>query len=226
MKKLFLYFTIIFISNICYSQNRIGIQGGINYSIFRGYDISSFEPGYFETIGFGFLGGVYYEYQFEENLCLKLELNFERKTQKGNNFISLTDLNLETNYYQYNTNINLNYLVLPILLKYNFSDENSFYINGGPFIGYLLNSYFTNDSEDIEGFSNENFDSTFLYNRTDFGFSLGFGKTFDLNDENSIFLELRGNLGLTNISKVKVIDDGSIRTGSINFTFGYSFGID
>jgi hypothetical protein len=226
--KQFLKITVFLITILGYSQFseiKFGIQAGLNYSDFRGYDAPTSDS-YYESPGFSFLGGVNIESQFHEKLSLKIELNFERKTQKADNFISLTDLNGVISYYNFNSYKNFDYLVLPIMLKYNLSDENSFYINGGPFIGFLLKSYFTNDI-DVEGLNNEVLDTTDLNKTTDFGFALGFGKTINFNDENSIFLELRANVGLTNTSKISLWENnGESKTGSLNFILGYSFSLN
>ena len=46
----------------------------------------------------------------------------------------------KTQAYNFTSKKNNDYLVLPIMVKYNFGNKNSFYANGGPFIGYLLKS--------------------------------------------------------------------------------------
>jgi hypothetical protein len=107
------------------------------------------------------------------------------------------------------------------MIKYSFSKKNSFYLNGGPFVGYLLKSNLTNDLVDIEGLENDPDTTRNLNKTTDFGLSLGFGKTFELN-KSSIFIEIRENLGLTNTSKTKVWGDGEAKTNSLNFIIGYS----
>ena len=82
IKKLFFSITILLITTSNYSQNskiKFGIQAGLNYSDFRGYDIQI--PFYSESPAFSFLGGLNFEYQIKEKLSLKLELNYERKSQ-------------------------------------------------------------------------------------------------------------------------------------------------
>ena len=94
-------------------------------------------------------------------------------------------------------------------------------MNGGPFIGYLLKSNLTNDLE-IDGFNNDSVETTNLNNKTDFGLSLGLGKTIEINKKNAIFIEIRENLGLTNTSKNKVWGNGEAKTNSLNLIIGYS----
>ena len=226
MKKLLLSITFLLISTLNYSQNskiKFGIQAGLNYSNFRGYDIPvQFEPVYSESPAFAFLGGLNFEYQIKEKLSLKLELNYERKSQKADNYIELTDINGFTKGYNYTSKKNYDYLVLPIMLKYNFTNKNSFYVNGGPFVGFLLKSNLTNDLQNIDGLNNDPVETTNLNNKSDFGLSIGLGKTIEINEKNSIFIEIRENLGLTNTSKNKVWGNGEVKTNSLNVIIGYS----
>jgi hypothetical protein len=226
MRKLLLSISFLLISFLNYSQNskiKFGVQAGLNYSTFLGYDVpTDFSPVYSESSAFAFLGGINFEYQIKEKLSLKLELNYERKSQKADNNIEITDMDGLTTRYNFTSKKNYDYLVLPILVKYCFSDKNSFYVNGGPFIGYLLKSNLTNDLEKIDGLNNDPVETTNLNNKTDFGLSIGFGKTIEINEKHSIFIEIRENLGLINTSKNTVWGNGEAKTNSLNLIIGYS----
>ena len=225
MKKILLSTIFLFISFLNYSQNskmKFGIQAGLNYSNFRGYEVPV-SPFYSESPAFSFLGGLNLEYQIKDKLSLKFELNFERKIQKADNTIEIIDgVDGFSEIYNYTSKKNYNYLVLPIMLKYCFTEKSSFYANGGPFIGYLLKSNITNDLGQIDGLNNEPVETTKLNNKTDFGLSFGFGKTIEINNKNSIFIEVRENLGLTNTSKNKVWGNGEVKTNSLNLIIGFS----
>lgn len=225
MKKLHLSLIILLFSILSYSQNskiKFGVQAGLNYSTLYGYNIPSEISSVFpEKPTFAYLGGLHFEYQIKEKLSLKLELNYERKGQKADTYIEIIPSDGFGGEYNFTVKKNYDYLILPIMIKYSFSDKNSFYLNGGPFVGYLLKSNLTNDLVDIEGLENNPDTTTNLNKRTDFGLSLGFGKTFELN-KRSIFIEIRENLGLTNTSKTKVWGNGEAKTNSLNFIIGYS----
>lgn len=225
MKKLCLSLIVLLFSILSYSQNskiKFGVQAGLNYSTFYGYNLPSGISSVFsEKPTFAYLGGLNFEYQIKEKLSLKLELNYERKGQKADTYIEITDTDGFTKDYNFTLKKNYDYLILPIMIKYSFSDKNSYYFNGGPFVGYLIKSNLTNDLVDIEGLENDPETTTNLNKRTDFGLSLGFGKTFEFN-KNSIFIEIRENLGLTNTSKTKVWGDGEAKTNSLNLIIGYS----
>ena len=225
MRKLLLSISFLLISFLNYSQNskiKFGVQAGLNYSTFLGYDVpKDLGPVYSESPAFAFLAGINFEYQIKEKWSLKLELNYERKSQNADNYIEFTEVDGFTQGYDFTSKKNYDYLILPIMVKYSFSNKNSFYVNGGPFIGYLLKSNLTNDLE-IDGFNNDSVETTNLNNKTDFGLSLGLGKTIEINKKNAIFIEIRENLGLTNTSKNKVWGNGEAKTNSLNLIIGYS----
>ncbi|MEN9656361.1 MAG: hypothetical protein RL311_1342, partial [Bacteroidota bacterium] len=144
MKNSLLSISLLLITTLTYSQNskiKYGIQAGLNYSNFRGYEYpDQFKHLFSESPAFAYLGGLNLEYQIKEKLSLKLELNYERKSQKSDEVVEFTDANGYTKDYDFISKKNHDYLVLPIMLKYNFSNKNSFYVNAGPFIGFLLKS--------------------------------------------------------------------------------------
>lgn len=228
MRKLLLSITFLLIANLSFSQSlkyKFGVQAGLNYSNFRGYEIPiEITPVYSESPAFAYLGGLYFEYQIKGRLSLKVDLNYERKSQKGDNYIEVRQ-SFESfpQAYNYTSKKNYDYLVLPIMLKYNFKENTSFYVNGGPFIGFLLKSNMTNDLEDIEGFNNASSMSTSdLNKKIDLGLSFGLGKTIKFNEKNEIFIEIRENLGLINTNKYGVWGDGNVKTNSLNLIIGYS----
>lgn len=226
MKKTLLPFAL-FTSLFTYSQIskfKFGFQTGLNYSNYRGYTIpTSIYPVYSESPNLAYLGGVTMEYEIKEKLSLRVELNYERKSQIGNNTIEVR-LNFDdpSQVYNFETKRNHDYLVLPLLLKYYFTDQSSFYINGGPFVGYLLQSKFTNNLN-ATGFNSPNSKTTQDNKRTDFGLSFGVGKNFEFSNNMTFNLEIRDNLGLTNTSKIDVWNGGTLKTNSFNLIVGLAF---
>lgn len=226
MKKTFLSFALLVIAFLGHSQNtkiKFGVQAGLNYSNFRGYTVPpELNSVYSESPAFAYLGGIHFEYPLKEHLSVRIEVNYERKSQQAKNIIEIVSFEQASRTYPFTTKKKYDYLVLPLLLKYHFTDKNSFYVNGGPFIGYLLKSTFTSDLH-VPEFNTVNKDDTTNNNkRTDFGLSLGFGKHFELDQKSTLSLELRENLGLSNTTKVAVWDSGNVKTNSINFIIGYS----
>lgn len=226
MKKTVLTFLLL-TSIAAVSQEKkikFGVQAGLNYSNLRGYTIPSlYSQFYDESAAFGYLIGFNAEYQLKDKLSLRAELSYERKTQKADNLIELIpnfDDPIQT--YQFTSKKHYDYIVLPIMIKYAFTNKDSFYVNGGPFIGFLLQSKITNDL-DVPDFNSDDLDTTNDNKSTDFGLSFGIGKEISLNDTNSISVEIRDNLGLSNTSKIDVWNGGTVKTNSLNLLVSYSF---
>ena len=225
MKKItFLLFTISLITFKTTAQDskaKFGIQAGLNYSSLRGYDSYSDK-----NPGFAYVFGLSFQHEIQENLSLRADLNYERKAQNFKGKIDVLNPDLPTEpidgNYRYKVTAYLNYIVLPIMLKYNFSSDKSFYINGGPYLGYLLKSGQKSESN-IPGTIDSDDEDTKYKKSIDFGFSAGIGKEFKLNENNQIYIEIRENLGLTNISDTEIIHNGTIKTNSLNLLLGYSF---
>ncbi|WET01947.1 porin family protein [Flavobacterium sp. YJ01] len=225
MKKItFLLFTISLITfktTAQESKNKFGIQGGLNYSSFRGYD--SFTN---DKAGFAYVFGLSFQHQIQENLSIKADLNYERKIQNTKGTVEILEPTFPTGpmeeNYHFKTTAYLNYVVLPIMIKYNFSGDKSFYINGGPYLGYLLKSGIKSKSN-IPGVINADDEDTNRKKSLDFGLSAGIGKEFKLDTNHQIYVEIRENLGLQNISKTEVINDGTIKTNSLNLLVGFTF---
>ena len=100
-----------------------------------------------------------------------------------------------------------------------FGKKDDFYVNGGMFLGYLLNSKLTSKN------SENDTDTTDMNKKIDAGLVFGFGKVFRLNDKNELKLEIRENLGLVNTSDVDVYNDGTIKTNSLNLILNWNFNL-
>jgi hypothetical protein len=62
---------------------------------------------------FAYLGGINVEYLIKEKLSLKLDLNYERKSQKQITHIRDIDNNGSSKVYNFTSKKNYDYLVLP-----------------------------------------------------------------------------------------------------------------
>lgn len=223
MKKItLLLFTISLITFKTTAQEskiKFGIHGGPNYSTLWGFD--SYAD---LNSGLAYVFGISLQYQIQENLSIKTDLNYERKTQKSKSYIEILDpeSSLPPGTYHVKSTAYLNYITLPILLKYNFSKDKSFYVNAGPYLGYLLKSGIKTQVN-IPGETNYDEEDTKYKKSMDFGFTAGIGKEFQLNENHQFYIELRDNLGLSNISKTEVMNGGSIKTNSVNLLVGYTF---
>lgn len=218
MKKIvFTLLLVAFFVGNSFAQGKlkVGFNGGLTYSSFRGNpQIETLEA------GVDFLVGVSFEYQLKEKLSLVANINYDRKTATDNPYIEIFDSPDDPSFYgRVKIKFKNQFISLPILLKYKFGLGNSLYINGGPFVSYMLKSELWNDYDEV------NSDQTDNYKSLDFGLVFGFGKTFKLKNNNEISVEIRENLGLSDISAVPVVGNGSIKTNSLNLICNYSFNL-
>lgn len=225
MKKGIVVLFVLF-SQFTFAQTtkfRFGVHAGLNYSGLRGYTIpADITSQYDESAAFGYLGGISLTYPLKEKVSLRVELNYERKTQKADNIVEIRNSFEEpAQLYNFTSKRHFDYLVMPILLHYQFTDKNSFFVNGGPFVGHLLKATLTSDIEAPE--LNADVDLSNDYKKLDYGLTVGLGKHFDIGSQNSIHLEIRNNLGLAKINKNDVWNGGHVQTNSLSFMVGYSF---
>ena len=215
MKKSFLLILIISAISFGQSKVKLGVNGGLNYSSLRGNDLTEdlIKP------GFSYLAGFSFEYFIKDNLSINSNLNFEQKLANENGYVYLTDEYGYTDVVKADTKIKYNYLVLPVYASYYFGTKNDFYVNGGAFVGFLINSKMTSKK------FNDSTDTTDLNKTTDLGLVFGFGKLFKLNEKNNLKVELRENLGMVNTSDVKVYNNGTIKTNSINLILNWNFSL-
>ena len=207
-KTILFLLALIFTSSI-YSQIKIGVNAGATYSKpYEGY--MGFDA------GIDFLIGASFEYYLNENLLLKTNLNYER-TSFGDSS-PFTD-NRGILIGQVKVTTNFDYLTIPIMAKYEFGNSKNFFVNGGPFLGFLLSL----ENKVITSTRQTTF--TTLTKKIDVGLSFGIGTKIYINDKSDLNIELRENLGLLNLSDDEVYEGGNLKTNSLNLILNWSFDI-
>ena len=176
---------------------KLGVSAGATYSDIRG-DLLTDQFEY----DFGFLFGLSVERSLSDKVSLISNLNFERKKFENESplFSSGSPIGLVRHVVR-------DYLTLPVMANAKFGKSKVLFVNGGVFIGYLLNAKFTSSDTDRK----ENV--THQINRTDGGLSIGFGLALPLEDTNKLNIELRDNIGLTGRYE---------KTNSISLIVGWS----
>ncbi len=191
---------------------KIGINAGINYPDVRGYDSAKYN-----NFKVGYLIGVSFDYYLTDNLSLKANINYDRKTQK----YRLTYFNSSAQEIGNEDFIQVReYINLPILLKYEFGNSR-FFANGGPFFNYLFNEKDIEPDYPLE----EEEDWGTERKKFDFGISFGIGTTIPINDKNDITLEIRDDLGLIDTGRVPRYLNGTAKTNTIRLIVGWNLGI-
>jgi hypothetical protein len=235
MKTLFNIFLLGLIPILSSAQMSLGIKAGANFSQTSLTDDakvffnSNFKPGYqvgaFLDIPFGGMFGVQAEVFY-----LKAGSRYESIVE-GN---VITFLDVETTYDVmgiWSSRLNLDYLDIPIMLKYNFRGRSvSSYLMAGPHLRFatgasMVDQRVTPQTGTAQTASNRAINIGSGPNRSilssDFGISIGGGLAFEL-DYGFIVVDARYYLGMTNIRNSKnPAEKMNNRTAMINV--GYMF---
>lgn len=216
IKTFFILFLFIIYSTTCQAQvNKfnIGIEGGPSIIFMRGNEIIKS----YQKASIGYSGGIFFQYNFKKILSLRTSISYERKgsvSSKDYFYIvgaSFTNTPIKNNF---------KYLSMPILLRATFGKGLQYFVNAGPYFGYLIQQNFTSEELPTR-------DNTSVYKRLDLGLSLGLGLIVPIRKKFSFSFEVRNNLGLFDTSDAPVYGGGTIKTNSTValLGFAYKFGL-
>jgi hypothetical protein len=156
------------------------------------------------------------QYNISERLGLRAGIGFQRKGMRQ--AITLTDVDGNI-IRQYNSPYALDYVMVPLMLRASFGSRARLVVGAGPYVGMLLRAQ--------QSFGDEGrfptVDNTDNLKQWDMGISASLGGVFPLNDAFALQTEIRYDKGLTNISALPLVDDGSIRTNAVSLLVGCSY---
>lgn len=239
MRKLSFCLLMLFLKcdiNYAQSATSVGIKGGISIPNLKSSGDNPISSGWSSRQGPYF--GAIAEINLSEHFCLRAELNYSSQGGKKNGKqVIPVDPYL---YAVYDNEVKLNYLELPLLIKINLpiNERYSFFINGGPYGGYLLsaksvtaglsNIYSNEDLTQPTLPAPVSFDaSTDVKDQIknfNFGIQGGIGFSYRMSSKAQyIFLTAGGNYGLIHIQRNEA--DGKNNTGAVTITIGYQFGL-
>lgn len=196
-----------------YMPNRIlrDSLGAIGYPY--GSKPFDYETSFFKDMVFNIAAGIYVDIPLKRNLSLKLYGSYEKKGKSLENervVTEKTDENEVTTTTLYRRNVNNTYLVVPLLLKYAWPNRTTYFIQGGPYAGFLMKSNTIGSSIVTELSGNSalteaydfDADSKDHTNGVDYGLMVGGGMEFYWTSNSYIFLEMNAGLGLRKIDKL------------------------
>ena len=192
----------------------IGLEGGPSWTSLRGNDI--LEDFNDPTIGYS--GGLTFQYNFPKLISLRTNIAYERKGVIAKS--QATDINGNP-IGEITTHSNFDYLTMPLLTRLTFGNKMTFFVNVGPYFGYLIKH--TSVTEAFNEFPKSTWDNTDNFKRFDTGLTGGLGGGLKIKDKFLLTLEIRHNIGLYNTSKLPVYNDGTIMTNSTNLLIGFAY---
>ncbi|MBD0834055.1 porin family protein [Aestuariibaculum suncheonense] len=180
----------------CFSQSnfKIGANIGGQISSLRGFDYDQ-PDNKFELVP---VLGVNFEVCVTSSLSVITAFNYERwKKERGVYYYG--------GYSSYEGTVKESYdfFNIPLLMRYKFGNKKLYFLEGGGFLNYFNKG---NPSGYMPLFID--------FEDYNFGLALGLGRTFYLNDNFDITLQLRNELGLSDVNKYETMVSGNVKTNT------------
>ena len=200
MKTILIILSFIFFgitSSLQAQNNRYdwGIEGGPNLSTFRvkNNPFLDAHPKIFAS------GGFIFQYNTKKILSFKTGFSYQRK---GYQHPDLIFVDQNGNYTGKGSSVSIfDYITLPILVKASFGQKVKFFVNAGPYAGFLLEKTDRTTLDTSEGneiIKNHNMNGL---KRWDFGFAGGIGIAVPIKESWMVHMEVRNYYGISNIYK-------------------------
>ncbi|WP_430403773.1 porin family protein [Fluviicola sp.] len=201
MKNILIALSFVFFGTTTslHAQNSmfdLGLEGGPNLStMLISSTLFDFDP---QPEIFG-SGGFIFQYNFKNFLSLKTGISYQRK---GYQLKDITPVDQNGNILSTTatSSSRLDYLTFPILVKASIGKKVNFFVNAGPYIGYLLQK---TDRLKYDGSTTTSKDDLSIngMNRWDFGVAGGIGIAIPIRTFWVISIEARNYSGLLDIAQ-------------------------
>ncbi len=238
MKKLLILFMTVLLSSQGFGQFSVGPRVGVNFATLTGKfskDDDS-KSGWITGFTFGAVGN----YEFTDMISLNAELLFVTQGDKT----KFTDVGEKSTRAEYNYSLKerYHYLQLPLLAKFTFGSDLSFFGILGPYFGYKIGGHYKAKSENttIKGrvrFKEDKvkdddwYEDPDYFRRFDLGMYIGGGAGKEIGP-GKLELDFRFGMGFLDTNKFEnkddkqnAKDDGykSYRNMNISLTLAYMF---
>lgn len=204
-RKLLAFAIVVFIFGKGFGQER----GNVEYGFGVGYSTSTVTENNTSSNGtyrHAMNIAVSADYYFSDRWSLKGKLIYDLKGWR-NNDIFYAGYNDPYNSSDYN----LNYFTVPIMANWHFGRTRNWYLNFGPYIGFLAQAKALPNQDNIKS----------AFNSIDGGFAFDIGVKIPLSNQIKFFVELEGTGGAANI--VKTTDGSSINNSRGSLNIGFNF---
>ena len=224
----------------------LGVHGGLSIPDLSGGGGNALSSNYTSRLAGNF--GFQSDFGITKKFSIAVELNYAGQGGKRDGVQPITNLPAEFQsmvpagdylYANFKNTAAFDYLELPILARLTWGKTWKFYVNAGPYLGYLLHaeektkgtSFIYEDPGGqvpltVQGYPVPAQDFTANTNITsdihkfNVGVTGGVGLAYPFG-KNEIYFDVRGEYGLINIQKYSV--DGKDNTGNLLLSLGYSF---
>jgi opacity protein-like surface antigen len=160
------------------NSTEFGVNIGLNNSTIQ-YSGTGQNSDYKEGVNLG----VSLEHYFSDRWSFKVKAIYDQKGW-GNGFVVLAD-GTEIDGVDYH----LNYITVPLMANWHFGRRRNWYLDFGPYVGFLASASETSNSADVKP----------LFNSTDVGIAFGIGVKIPVSNRVQLIFEYDGQGGLTNV---------------------------
>ncbi|MBC7643170.1 MAG: PorT family protein [Flavobacterium sp.] len=204
MKKLILAAAAVFAFGATNAQDmKFGVKAGLNVS-----NLSTTVPaGASVDALYGANFGVFGDFKVSDKFSVQPEILYSMQGAK---------LVASGSGFNYEEKQSTNYINIPIMAKFFVIEKLS--LQAGPQIGFLMSAK-ADVTTNFPGFTNGSTDVKSNYNSVDFGFNLGAG--YDITE--NIAVDLRYNLGLSELEKTVPAGTSASKNRVFSLNFGYKF---
>ncbi len=224
-------------NNAAEAQTSLGIKGGLSIpNLSAGSSSNPLNSGYGSRLGPDL--AVFANFHVSGLFSIQPQVEYSSQGGKKDGmqaFPNSSGMGPTYLYANYNSETKLNYLLIPVLAKFNFNLGEGFklYAMAGPNVGFLLSAKQVNsgtspiyaDSQGQQAVSPPvSFDTTedvkSSLQTTNFGVEGAIGIAYSFGNSN-VFIEGGGNYGFVTIQKDAA--DGQNKTGAASVVIGYSY---
>lgn len=192
------------------SRYEAGVQAGPTLSWLRGNKaLDSTDPLMGPAVGLTF------QYNLSSMLGIRLGAGYQQKGSSTD--VTFTDVN-GTTIGSGTLRNELQYLSIPLMLRFGFGEKFRVSAGAGGYAGVLMSARYT-----TTGFDFADQTITDDFENLDIGVCASVSGALALGEHLSLGAEARYDKGLTNISALPVVDDGSVRTNAVFLLLGCSY---
>jgi opacity protein-like surface antigen len=141
------------------------------------------------------------DHYFSDRWSLKAKIVYDQKGWSEGFINGTTKTEVDFNY---------NYITVPIMANWHFGKTRNWYLNFGPYVGFLLSAEAKAYNLDVKQYSTT----------TDAGLAAGIGVKIPLSEKIKFFIEYDGQSGVVNIFKDNT-DAAQVSRGSFNIGLNF-----
>lgn len=184
-------------------------KGDVELGANLGFNYATVQKGSEETKEhYGMNAGVSVDYYFSDQWSIKTKLTYDQKGwNRGSIYL------IDTPYITYGTNYDLDYLTVPVTASWHFGKKRNWYLDLGPYVGFLLSAKDSRFKRDVKEY----------FNQTDWGLALGVGLKIPVTDKLKLFVECDSQSGFSDLAQKK--EDKSYRNSRVALNVGMNFTI-